>query len=42
MVALGETCLEGMRAIEKRGLRCGHWVKYVFERMGAVEKDVFF
>ena len=30
MLALGEICFEGMGAVEKRGLRCWHWVEYVF------------
>ena len=29
MLAPSEMCFEGMGGVEKGGLRCWHWVKYV-------------
>ena len=38
VLALGEMCFEGMRAVEKGGLRCWHWVKYVLRAWGELER----
>ena len=40
VLALDEMCFQGMGSFQKGGLRFWHWVKYVFEGMGAVEKGV--
>ena len=38
MLALGEMCFEGMGAVEKGGLRCWHWVKYVLRAWGQMKR----
>ena len=38
MLALGEICYEGIRAVEKGGLRCWHCVKYVLRAWGQLKR----
>ena len=38
MLALGEICFEGMGGVEKGGLRCWHWVKYVLRAWGQLKR----
>ena len=40
VLALCEMCFQGMGAVEKGGLGCSHWVKYVLRALGAVENGV--
>ena len=40
MLALGQMCSEGMGAVQKVGLRCWHWLKFVMRQGGELPRVV--